>query len=65
MASFSIHDATKHFFKTLTDSKENQDLVKNIEVAWENIIETEPEKRTALDQAFREALCSKLSESGS
>ena len=65
MASFSFHAAVEDLKKVLRGLKREEYSTKSTDSAWRSISDvTDSEKKSALDQAFREFLTIKLKESG-
>lgn len=65
MATFSFHAAVQGFFDAISNAKCEDLSLLTTENSWDSIIGSDSEKKSALDQAFRQALTSKLQETGS
>lgn len=64
MATFVFHASVQEFFEVLADTKGDELSIETTGNVWSTTVGSDPDKKTALDQAFRQILTTRLKETG-
>lgn len=64
MAAFTFHASVQDFFDVISKTKHNELTTQTTDNVWSNLPGSDSEKKSALDQAFRQILTKRLEETG-